>query len=192
MKAVQKRRQQWRASKGQYQPRQAALQLDGQQHARQCAHAAYALPQAGAKALLQPHLHSLHDGQGNGASEADYEHSQGGAGLGARQFALHVENGMPRDLSIGSGKQPEQARGDGAEHEEAAGNDALQVSAVIAAMGLGHRAEHAVGNAEVCECQHGDERADGHPHAEALNAQVVQGQRYGDECGADGQNLCQR
>ncbi len=144
--------------------------------------AAY-LPEIHAKAMLQSQLGALYEVEGNVEREAAGEDHERRSRLGASLSRGDAKDVGPGDPGEGGSEKPQQQKPNRAEDGETAGDGSADAVEVVLAEGIGHSVEYSVADAEIGEVGHGKHGADSHPEAESLIAEVMNGERNGDERG---------
>ena len=173
----------WSSGKGGDEKWQRGVHADSGDDAGQPGETAAYLPEIHAKALLQSQLGALYEVEGNVEREAAGEDHERRSRLGASLSRGDAKDVGPGDPGEGGSEKPQQQKPNRAEDGETAGDGSADAVEVVLTEGIGHSVEYSVADAEIGEVGHGKHGADSHPEAESLIAEVMNGERNGDERG---------
>ena len=171
-----------RPGHGQDQPRQAELHLDRHDDESERGDVAGGHEDRVDVPLLESEPHLRVRAGGHADEEAGDQHRGCRSGLvdveGCRR--LDVEDLCPWDRVVGNGEQQPEAACHGQQHREPIRNVRPDQRAIVPAGRVGDAIEQAVAQPQVGEAQECDDRAQRHPHAEPLAAEVAERQGHAD------------
>jgi hypothetical protein len=128
-------------------------------------------------------LGALYEVERNVEGETEDKDHQRRSCLSARLRRGDAKDVSPGDPGEGGSEEPQQQKPNRAEDGETAGDGSADAIEVVLAESIGDGVEYSVADAEIGEVGHGKHGADGHPEAESLIAEVMNGEWNGDERG---------